>query len=134
MAFLTRRKYGKMTERFVADTSLLINFFNGHPAAITCMEDRDIWISGVTEIEVLSSAKLSLKEQKLIREFLTQTFVVDLVKPVKEIAITLRSRYKLKLSDAVIASTAMYLNIPLYTYDGDFNRIAEIANLVIIEP
>lgn len=66
MAFLTRRKYGKMTERFVADTSLLINFFNGHPVAITCMEDRDIWISGVTEIEVLSSAKLSLKEKKLI--------------------------------------------------------------------
>lgn len=133
MALPTKKKYAKMTERLVADTSLLINFFNGHKKAIEYMEGRDIWVSGITEIELLASAKLLASDKQLIRDFLTHTFIVDLVKPVKENAILLRSRYKLKLSDSIIAATAMYLNTPLYTFDKDFKHIAEIADLVIID-
>lgn len=49
----------------VADTSLLVNFFNGLDLAKRVMEGRTIWISCITEIELLSYQKLSGKEDKL---------------------------------------------------------------------
>ena len=37
----------------VADTSLLINFFNGVEPAQKVLQDQQIWISAITEIELL---------------------------------------------------------------------------------
>jgi hypothetical protein len=49
----------------VADTSLLINFLNGNSVARNFLEDREIWISGISEIEVLAYNKLSTAERRL---------------------------------------------------------------------
>ena len=38
----------------VADTSLLVNFFNGIEPARKILKGRQIWVSAITEIELLS--------------------------------------------------------------------------------
>lgn len=121
-----------MNDRLVADTSLLVNFFNGDSKAIKYLEAKSIWISGVVEIELLSYSKLSPLSRKLIKEFLDQTFIVDLLPKIKEIAIDLRIRYKLKLSDSVIAATAIYLETPLFTYDTDFKKLQKEVAIILI--
>lgn len=99
----------------VADTSLLINFLNGNSVGRNFLEDREIWISGISEIEILAYNKLSTAERKLVKDFLKQTTIVDLATPIKEIAVELRLSKTLKLPDAIIAATSIYLDFPLFT-------------------
>ncbi len=122
-----------MNDSLLADTSVIVNLFNGHPAAREVLLTKTIWISGITEIETLASPKLTQKDRVLIREFLSQIYIVDLIKPVKELAIKIRIENKLKISDAIIAGTAMYLKIPIYTYDKDFSKLKSEANVVLID-
>lgn len=116
----------------VVDTSLLVNFFNGSSEAKEFIKDCDLWISGITEIEILSSPRLNPVEKKLIREFIRQTTVIDLLTPIKEIAIQLRLSKTLKLPDAIIAATALHLDFPLLSYDKAFRKVKDL-NFVFID-
>jgi len=49
---------------------------------------------------------------------------------VKDIAIVIRKKYKLKLPDSIIAATAIAYNIPLITADKQFEIISELQLLV----
>ena len=116
----------------VADTSLLINFLNGSEPAKKVLQDQQIWVSVITEIELLSHPKLKSKEVKLINSFLNECLILDLTKPVKQIAINLRRKKLLKLPDAIIAATSLHLDFPLVTMDNDFNEIKNL-NAVVLE-
>jgi hypothetical protein len=59
-------------DNIVADTSVLINFFNGHLYAKEFLEGRNIWLSGISEMEVLSFPGLTANEKRLIRSFFSQ--------------------------------------------------------------
>lgn len=39
----------------------------------------------------------------------------------------LTDKYKIKLPDAIIAATAIYLDLPLVTFDEDFKQIEELT-------
>ena len=122
-----------MIESLVADTSLIINLFNGHPAALDVLDNKTIWTSGIVEIETSASSKLSLKERALVKNFFSKIYVVDLIKPIKELAIEVRIEKQFKISDSIILATAMYLNMPLYTYDKDFIKMKSKANIVLVD-
>ncbi len=122
-----------MIESLVADTSLIINLFNGHPAALDVLDNKTIWTSGIVEIETLASSKLSLKERALIKDFFSKIYVVDLIKPIKELAIEVRIEKQFKISDSIILATAMCLNMPLYTYDKDFIKMKSKTNIVLVD-
>ena len=46
---------------------------------------------------------------------------------IKDISIDLRRNYKLKLPDAIIAATAIFLGIPLISADGHFDKIEDLV-------
>jgi len=50
---------------------------------------------------------------------------------ISELTIKLRRRYSLKLPDAIIAATALSLEIPLLTADKDFAKIKEIDCFIL---
>lgn len=50
-----------MNDSLLADTSVIVNLFNGHSAAREVLLNKTIWISGITEIETLASPKLTQK-------------------------------------------------------------------------
>lgn len=118
-------------DNIVADTSVLINFFNGHEFAKEFLEGRNIWLSGISEIEVLSFPGLSVNDKKLIRSFFNECKIIDLTPEIKEVAIEIRSRHKTKLPDAVIAATAIHLDFPLFTMDKGFKKITELQSVII---
>jgi predicted nucleic acid-binding protein len=72
---------------------------------------------------------ISIKEEKQINELLNDCLVVSLNNNIKKEYIELRKKYRLKLADAIIAATAITLNIPLITSDKQFAIVKEL-NLI----
>lgn len=116
----------------VVDTSVLVNFFNGSLTAKEALKNSDLWISGITEIEILSSSTLTVIEKNLIKGFLKQTTIIDLLSPIKEISIQLRLSKILKLPDAIIAATALHFDFPLLSYDKEFSKVKEL-NFILLK-
>ena len=118
--------------KLVADTSLIINLFNGNTLARDVIHQRQPWLSCITEIELLSFPKLSTPEKQLLNKFLDECVILDLTKTIRDATIKIRSSYQLKIPDAIIAATAHYLDLPLVTFDHDFKKI-ENLDLVLLE-
>ncbi len=51
---------------------------------------------------------------------------------IKKITINLKQKYKVKLADAIIAATAIHLELPFITSDTDFKAIKEL-DLIFLE-
>jgi predicted nucleic acid-binding protein len=60
----------------------------------------------------------------VIRHLLTGFQTLGLTNGIKEIAITLKQQYTIKVPDAIIAATAQYYGMTLITADRDFQKIA----------
>ena len=73
------------------------------------------------------SGAVKAQEIKQIKGFLQDCQIIDLSTSIKEKAIELRRTYGLKLPDAIIAATAIEMNLPLMSGDGIFNRVAELS-------
>lgn len=108
----------------LVDTNILINFLNGDSSLEDLFEADRIFVSFITEIEFLS---FNHPSEEVIKELFKELVVIDLNKQIKEIAIDLRKKYKLKLPDALIAATSIFFDTPLLTYDTDFLKIKELT-------
>ena len=118
-------------DRIFADTSFLVNFFNGQDIVRSLMEDKVIFISVITEMELLSHPGLSESNEKIIRDFLDQVVAIEIESDIRELAIKIRRKNKTKLPDAVIAATAIKYDLPLFTMDKDFGKIMELNSVII---
>ena len=115
----------------VADTSLIINFFNGTQGIDEVVRTHNLFLSVITEIEVLSFPALRASDKKLLHSFLSECFVIDIMQPIKELTISIRANHKTKLPDAVIAATAIYFDIPLFTFDKGFSKINDLQATIL---
>ena len=115
----------------LADTSLLINFFNGYRTARDILEEEQIWLSCITEIELLWFPSLSEYDANLIKSFLSDCVMIELSKPIREQSIVFKKQHKLKTPDAIIAATAYHLDFPLVTMDSDFKKVTEIKAMIV---
>lgn len=113
----------------VLDTNIIIYLLDGDTVLEELLNENRLVISVITEMELLSY-NTTPKEEKIIREFIDECQVIELNKTIKEHAISLRKRHKLKLPDGIVAATAYFMNIPLITADTDFNRLEEIEILL----
>lgn len=52
---------------------------------------------------------------------------MDINAEIKKSVIELRSKYSIKLPDAIVAATANYINQPLITADSDFKKLEELG-------
>jgi predicted nucleic acid-binding protein len=118
-------------DRIVVDTSLIINLFNGINEVQELIADRDLFVSVISEIEVLSFPHILPKDSELLRDFLSQCYIVDIEPAIKEITIAIRSKLKVKLPDAVIAATAIYYDLPLFTMDKGFKKIPDLQAVIL---
>ena len=77
-------------------------------------------------MELLSKKELTTDQESDIRQLLDNCIKYGHTQAITEIAISIRRKYGLKLPDAIIAATAVYVNIPLLTADKQFSSIDEI--------
>jgi predicted nucleic acid-binding protein len=118
-------------DRIVVDTSLIINLFNGIKEVGELITGRNLFISIISEIEVLSFPNITAKESELLKSFLSECYIVDIEPAIKDITIEVRSKFKVKLPDAVIAATALYYDLPLFTMDKGFKKITDLQAVIL---
>ena len=111
------------------DTNILLYLLKGDETLIHSLDQKQFYISFITQLELLSFKQLSTKEEKLINELISECVVIDLNNEIKQLTIEYRKRYKLKLPDCLVAATAQYLDLPLITADADFKKVEEL-NLI----
>ena len=95
------------------------------------LEIRQYAISSITELELLSYPNIREKEERDLQRFIDRTTVIELQNSVKQNTIVLRRKYALKLPDAIIASTALWLKAPLLTNDKKLLDISEIDSQAV---
>jgi hypothetical protein len=116
----------------VADTNLLIYILKGNKRIAEHLEGNQLFISVITEIELSGMYGISPSNLKAIKEVISECIIVDFNNEIKQIAIELMQKHKIKLPDAIIAATSTFLNLPLFTADKYFSKIPHL-DCVIIE-
>ncbi len=108
------------------DTNIALYLLNGDETIAELLKGLDVYISFISELELLGFQDLREEELPLIEEFLSNCIIVDLNQSIKRITVELKRNYKMKLPDAIIAATSKYMNIPLISADKGFEKISEL--------
>lgn len=109
----------------LVDTNIILYLLSGDKTIVPLLENKKLFISFVTELELLSFKKLTKNEIKIIKSFLTECTIFDINSKIKELTIGIRKKYHLKLPDCIIIATALYLDVSLITADSHFNQVEE---------
>ena len=111
--------------RYLIDTNIAIYLLAGDQKIAELLDENQIFISFITELELLSFKELTSSEKTIIKEFLNDVVIIDINKKIKDLTIKFRENNSIKLPDAIIASTAQFLDIPLMTADQQFKNIED---------
>lgn len=105
-------------DSFLLDTNTVLYLLRGDEALALLLQDKQVFISVITEMELLSWQGLQdAASLKKVRTALSEFTIIGIENDIKERTIELRKKKKLKLPDAIILATAHYLNVPLITAD-----------------
>ena len=108
------------------DTNIALYLLGGDSRIAEVLEGQVVYVSFVTELELLGYPGISNEEEKLIHDFLDDCVIIDVNNQIKDGTVQFRRKYGLKLPDSIIAATAYYLGIPLLSADKDFLVVKEI--------
>ena len=115
------------TDLYLIDTNILIYYLQGEEVAVSFFEnimDRELCISLINKIEVLSFPDLSENEEMEIKQFLLNFVTLNVDDSVAEETIRIRKKYKLKLGDALISATSIIHDAVLVSRNEmDFNKV-----------
>ncbi|WP_029523187.1 type II toxin-antitoxin system VapC family toxin [Persephonella sp. KM09-Lau-8] len=114
----------------ILDTNIIIELFKGDVETIDLLkniQEEDFAISVITAMELYFGAK-NKRELNKIKKFLGAFDLLLINEEISKIALELIEKYSkshgLEIPDALIASTALYYNTPLLTYNTkDFKYI-----------
>lgn len=115
---------------FVADTNFLINVHEGLEKTEPFLDGTAI-VSVISEIELLGWHLLKEEDKSSLKSLLEDCVIIELNSEIKNIAISIRQRFKIKTPDAIIAATSKFLQIPLVTSDQGFKSIDDIELILI---
>ena len=107
----------------VLDTNIILYLLGGNKDLFSILNEMELFVSIISEIELLGFKGLSQSDKKKINLFLSECTIVPLNTEVKDICIAIKQKDKSKTPDAIIAATALYLQIPLITADKEFEKM-----------
>lgn len=121
---------------YLIDTNVIIDYLDNKlpadgMALLNEIVDSNPIISVITKIEVLRF-NTQKETYKILSDFINETMILSLDDVVVERTIETCKKYRIKLPDAIIASTALVYDLKLLTRNVDDFR--KIANLQIINP
>lgn len=119
-------------DRILIDTNTAIYLLNGDQTLARLLDQKSIYISFVSQLELLGFSGISEENEALILEMIDSCVVIDINNSIKREVIQLRRKYSIKLPDSIIAATAIYFDLPLLTADRGFAKIEEL-NLMLYE-
>ena len=116
---------------FLIDTNILVYIIQGNPHVRYFAQEDTLVISCVSEMEMLGKFQISDTEKKIVTQMLSFCNIIEISPKIKQSAIEIRQKYRIKLPDALIAATAIQQSLTLVTSDKGFNKISELDLLLI---
>ncbi len=114
------------------DTNIVLYLLDGDHEIAELLNGKRLYVSFITELELLSFEGLQESENQTIRAFLRECIIVNINEIIKEHAINVRKHDGLKLPDAIIVGTSNYLLCPIITADKGFLK-AENSDLILYQ-
>jgi len=114
------------------DTNIVLYLLNGEDTLIPLLEEKNLFLSFITQLELLSARYLNPDDISNIKLFISECTVIDITQGIKDYTISLRQNNSLKLPNSIIAATSLWLNMPLITADSDFKNV-EPLDLIYFE-
>ena len=114
------------------DTNIILYLLNGEETLIPLLEGKNLFVSFITQLELLGARDFKTDEVLKIKQFMAECTVIDISPGIKDMVINIRQNYTIKLPDSIILATSLWLNIPLITADHGFTKI-DIADLIYFQ-
>ncbi|WP_016778453.1 type II toxin-antitoxin system VapC family toxin [Anaerophaga thermohalophila] len=115
----------------LVDTNIVISLTNGYEDILPILRNKIVYLSIISEMELLSWPKINNSEIKVLKNMLKEFNIIELNQRIKEKAIFIRRNYSSKLPDAIIAATSICYDLPLVTYDKGFSKISQLDLLLL---
>lgn len=110
----------------VLDTNIVLYLLNGDDELASILNQMQLYVSVITEIELLGYLEISDEDKVKIKYFLSECIIVPLNEEIKNLCITIKQTSKVKTPDAIVAATSIYNQIPLITSDKGFEKIQDL--------
>lgn len=114
------------------DTNIAIYLLDGNDELAGILEGNKLYVSFISQLELLGFQGLSESAETLIEDLIDSCILIDINNKIKRLVIELRRKYRIKLPDAIVAASAIYLDIPLLSADTGFQKIEEL-HLILFE-
>ena len=111
------------------DSNIIMYLLNGDKRVYDLLNGATTALSFVSEIELLGWPNITEKEKEVIGSFIASSYYYDYSQAIKNRAIELRIKYKLKLGDAFIVATAIEFDLTLISADKQFSKVKELQYL-----
>ena len=105
------------------DTNIILYLLSGDKVLSNLLFNRKLYVSFVTQLELLGYQGITMEDQNRIEEFLDKCIIIDINNQIKGEVIRLKRIEKIKLPDSIILGTSKYLGIPIITSDKGISKI-----------
>lgn len=109
------------------DTNIILYLLNGDETLAELLHQKQLYISIITELELLAYSDITEEDEKVIKEFIEQCKIISINNTIKKETIRIRKTYSTKLPDSIIIATALDLDLPLITSDIAFKKVNELT-------
>jgi hypothetical protein len=114
------------------DTNIILYLLNGDETLAELLDGKQLYISVITELELLAYKGITNEEDLIIKDFVSQCKTININSYIKQETIRIRKTYNMKLPDSIIIATAIYLDLPLITSDIEFKKVEDLT-LILYE-
>ena len=117
--------------KILVDTRILGALLDGHSEITAFLQGKDVYISVISEMELLGNASLDTKKIVLLKRIIRELTVIALTDSVKERAIILGHEFGVELTDAIKAASALEKQIPMCSSNKNLSKINQLDLLLI---
>jgi len=117
--------------RIFCDTNPLIYLLDGNREIARFLDGQQIYLSVISELELFGKPNLSFQDNEVIDSLLKGCIVIDINPEIKHIYRELKQKHIIKLPDAIVAATAIYLDLPLLTFDKGFKNVSNLKLIMM---
>ena len=89
------------------DTNIVLYLLNGEETLIPLLEEKNLFLSFITQLELLGNRNINPKDIQKIKQFISECTIIDITPGIKEFTISIRQKYSVKLPDCIIMATSL---------------------------
>ncbi|MDE1191990.1 MAG: PIN domain-containing protein [Arachidicoccus sp.] len=117
--------------KILVDTNIILYLLDGNKEISDKLSGKDVYISFISELELLSFSKL--EQEEIIHLLLNNCKIISYNEWIKESTIQIRKVNKLKLPDSNVLARAKFLDVPLFTGDKKLAKAKGVSDIILYE-